>query len=86
MVKAESSDLENIYYYYIDSENKFSFLNVNPGLYNFSAYEILGNYDSTQYYQGSWKPIKRASKFGIYDEILEVRDHWDIKDMNIKIK
>ena len=86
MVKAESSDLENIYYYYIDSENKFSFLNVNPGLYNFSAYEIMNDYDSTQYYPGSWSPFKRAAKFGFYNQTIEVRNHWDIQDMVILIK
>ena len=86
IVKAEHIDQKYIYYNYTDSSNQFYFSNIMPGFYNFSAYEILGNYDSTQYYQGSWKPFKRASKFGIYDEILEVRDHWDIKDMIIKIK
>ena len=86
MIKAESSDLEMIYYNYTNSSNQFSFLNVKPGFYNFSAYEIVGDYDSTQYYSGSWQPFKRAAKFGFYNQTLEVRNHWDIQDMIIQIK
>ena len=74
------------YYNYTNSNNQFSFLNVKPGFYNFSAYEIVGDYDSTQYYSGSWKPFKRAAKFGFYNQTLEVRNHWDIQDMIIQIK
>ena len=86
IVKAESSDFKFSYFNYIDSEQKFSFLNINPGFYNFTAYEILDNYDSTYYYNGSWGPFKRAAKFGIYDNILEVRTHWDVKNMVITIE
>ncbi len=59
---------------------------MHPGFYNFSAYEILGDYDSTQYFPGSWNPFKRAAKFGSYKETLEVRNLWDIKDMEIRLK
>jgi len=86
IVKAESLDSEFTYYDYIDSKKEFSFLNINSGFYNFTAYEILGSYDSTQYYNGSWAPFKRAAKFGIYSDVLEVRTHWDIKNMVISIK
>ena len=30
--------------------------------------------------------FKRASKFGVYSDALEVRMHWDIKDMVISVK
>tara|TARA_Y100001970_G_scaffold153517_1_gene187942 strand:+ start:17037 stop:18572 length:1536 start_codon:yes stop_codon:yes gene_type:complete len=86
IVKAESSDLESIYYAYTDSTQKFSFLNIQPGFYTFTSYEVLGDYDSTYYYNGSWAPFKRAAKFGMYPDILEVRSHWDIKDMVILVK
>ena len=48
--------------------------------------KILDNYDSTQYFNGQWGPFKRASKLGIYNDTLEVRTHWDIKNMSIFIK
>ena len=86
IVKAESLDLQSTYYDYIDSTKQFSFLNIHSGFYNFTAYEILDNYDSTQYYNGSWSPFKRAAKFGIYSDALEVRTHWDIKNMIISVK
>ena len=86
VVKAESIDLESEYYEYINLDKQFSFLNIKPGFYNFTAYEILDTYDSTYYYNGSWAPFKRSAKFGIYSEILEVRTHWDLKGMVIPIK
>tara|TARA_B110000263_G_scaffold169149_1_gene147345 strand:- start:792 stop:1928 length:1137 start_codon:yes stop_codon:yes gene_type:complete len=86
IVKAESLDSQSTYYDYIDSTKQFSFLNIHSGFYNFTAYEILDNYDSTQYYNGSWSPFKRAAKFGIYSDALEVRTHWDIKNMIISVK
>ena len=44
------------------------------------------DYDYTEYFSGSWAPFKRAAKFQYYDQTLEVRNHWDIKDMVIEIK
>ena len=86
IVKAENLNSEHIYYTYINNKQEFYFLNMHPGFYNFSAYEILGDYDSTQYFPGSWNPFKRAAKFGSYKETLEVRNLWDIKDMEIRLK
>ena len=86
IVKAENIDLESEYYEYIDFDKQFSFSNIKPGFYNFTAYEILDNYDSTYYYNGSWAPFKRSAKFGIYSETLEVRTHWDLKGMVISVK
>ena len=86
IVKAESLDQRYVYYNYVDSLKQFYFSHVMPGMYNFNAYEILGDYDSTQYYSGSWKPYRRAAKFGMYNEQLEVRNHWDIQDMLIEVK
>ena len=86
MIKAENLNQEQVYYNYADSLNQFYFTQIIPGMYSFSACEILGEYDSTQYYSGSWAPYRRAAKFGIYHEGLEVRNHWDIKDMLIEVK
>ena len=86
IVKAKGVDTDYDYYNYMDVNKNFSFININSGFYEFIAYEILDNYDSTQYFNGQWEPFKRASKFGIYNDTLEVRTHWDIKNMSIFIK
>ena len=69
----------------VDANQDFSFINIKPGFYKFSAYEILGNYDTTQYFSGYW-PFKRAAKFGEYPEVLEVRNLWDFKGMEIIVE
>lgn len=86
IIRAKNIDTDENYYNYMDINKNFSFVNMKPGFYEFFGYEILDNYDSTQYFNGQWAPFKRSSKFGIYDEILEVRNHWDIKNMSIQIK
>ena len=85
IIKAESINLENTYYEYMNQNNEFNFLNIKPSLYNFIAYEILGDYDSTQYFSGLWEPFQRAAKFGIYSDTLEVRNNWDIKNMLLEV-
>ena len=70
----------------MDQISEFSIINIEPGFYTFSAFEFLGGYDSTQYFSGLWDPVSRAAKFSIYPENLEIRKHWDIKDMIIEIK
>ena len=85
MVKAEDLNSELIYYSAVDSNQDFSFINIKPGFYKFSAYEILADYDSTVYFSGYW-PFKRAAKFGEYPEILEVRNLWDFKNMKIVVE
>ena len=35
---------------------------------------------------GYWNPFKRSAKFGYYNGVLEVRNLWDIKDMEIRLK
>jgi hypothetical protein len=86
MVKAENINEDNIYYDLLHKNNNFQFINIKPGFYNFIAYEILGDYDSTEYFNGSWSPYKRAAGFGVYHTTLEVRSLWDIQDMIIPIK
>ena len=86
IIKAESIDLEYEYYTFLNQIGEFSIINIEPGFYTFSAFEFLGGYDSTQYFSGLWDPVSRAAKFSIYPENLEIRKHWDIKDMIIEIK
>ena len=85
MVKAEDLNSELIYYSAVDSNQDFSFINIEPGFYKFSAYEILADYDTTVYFSGYW-PFKRAAKFGEYPETLEVRNLWDFKNMKIVVE
>ena len=85
IVKAEGIDSDISYYSFSDKNSNFSITNMTPGFYRFSAFEFLGGYDSTQYFSGLWEPVSRASKFNIYPEELEIRKHWDIKDMIIEI-
>ena len=85
IIQAQSIDLKNQYYEYMDQNSKFKFLNIEPSFYHFTAYEILGDHDSTQYFSGLWKPFQRAAKFGIYSDTLEVRNNWDIKNMLIEV-
>ena len=86
IIKAESIDLNYTYYTFLDKISEFSIINIEPGFYTFSAFEFLGGYDSTQYFSGLWDPVSRAAKFSIYPDNLEIRKHWDIKDMIIEIK
>ena len=86
IIKAENIDLNSRYYALLDKNSEFSIINIEPGFYTFSAFEFLGGYDSTQYFSGLWEPVSRAAKFSIYPTNLEIRKHWDIKDMTIEIK
>ena len=82
IVKAEDLNSDLTYYSTVTANQEFSFIDIKPGFYKFSAYEILGDYDANIYFSGYW-PFKRAAKFGEYPEILEVRTLWDFKDMKI---
>ena len=86
MVKAENIDEDIFYYQFLDGNYNFEFKNINPGFYNFMAFEVLEEYDSTQYFNGSWNPFNRSAKYGFYQSTLEVRKLWDIQDMVIQIK
>jgi len=86
IVKAMDINSDTKYFSFANDNNQFSITNMEPGFYTFSAFEFLGGYDSTQYFSGLWEPVSRAAKFSIYPGKLEIRKHWDIKDMIIEIK
>ena len=86
IVKAESMNLNLEYYCLTDQFANFSFINIKPDFYTFSAFEFFGGYDSTQYFSGLWQPVSRAAKFGYYPKNLEIRKHWDLQDMIIEVK
>jgi len=82
--KSETSNLS--YYQFVDSLGNFSFINIAPGFYSFDIFEIIGDYAPDQYFNGSWNPYKNAARFGYYHKPLEVRSHWDLKDLIIEMK
>jgi len=86
IVKAIDINSDTKYFSFANDNNEFSIINMHPGFYKFSAFEFLGGYDSTQYFSGLWDPVSRAAKFNSYPGKLEIRKHWDIKDMIIEIK
>ena len=86
IIKAEDINSDAQYFSFANDSNQFSITNIKPGFYTFSAFEFFGGYDSTQYFSGLWEPVSRAAKFSIYPTNLEIRKHWDIKDMIIEIK
>ena len=75
-----------------ENGNKHSFIQILDGIkimakyHKFDAYEFFGDYDSTAYFSGLWNPKKRAAMFGRYPDIIEIRKHWDIKDMKILVQ
>lgn len=73
-------------YYFSTKNNNFSLLNLEPGKYMIFAYEQLGDIESNEYFSGTLIPFKRSAKFEVYNNIIEVRPHWDIKDLIITIK
>ena len=86
IVEAINLDTDKSYYVFTDKRYNFSFTDLVPGIYKFDAYEFFGDYDSTAYFSGLWNPNKRAAMFGSYPTNLEIRKHWDIKDMKIMVK
>ena len=86
VIKAENIDSDTMYYTFSDDNNEFYIPDIKPGFYTFTAFEFFGGYDSIEYFSGLWDPISRAAKFSMYPEVLEIRKHWDIKDMVIEIK
>ena len=47
---------------------------------------MIGDYDPNEYFNGNWNPYEKAARFGYYNKSLEVRAHWDIKDLVIEIR
>ena len=86
VVHAKSNDLNLSKYEFVDSLGNFTFINLSPGFYEFEAFEVIGDYDPNEYFNGNWNPYEKAARFGYYNKSLEVRAHWDIKDLVIEIR
>ena len=75
---------KEVYRTKMDKINKFKFSNINPDKYKIWAYEDLNSADN-HYFNGLVSPLKLASNFGIYNEIIEIRPNWDIEGIIIRI-
>ena len=49
------------------------------------AYEVI-NSISDYYFNGTLDPIKLSARFGIYNEVIEIRANWDVEGIMITIK
>ena len=64
--------------------NKFKFSNIYPDKYKIWAYENI-NLISDNYFNGIAYPLQLPSKFGVYNEMIEIRANWDIEGIKITI-
>ena len=57
---------------------------VDLSKYKIWAYENI-NLISENYFNGVAYPLKLSSKFGVYNEMIEIRANWDIEGIKITI-
>jgi len=69
-------------YSMITSNNGFSFHHIPEGQYKIVVFEKIIDF-SDEYFPGTIFPYNRAANFLIYDELIEVRNHWIIKDIRL---
>ena len=67
-----------------DKINNFEFKDILPDRYKIWAYEHT-NEVTDSYFNGRLDPLKLSSKFGIYNQIIEIRKNWDIEGIKITI-
>ena len=67
-----------------DKINSFEFKDILPDRYKIWAYEYT-NEVTESYFNGTLYPLKLSSKFGIYNQIIEIRKNWDIEGIKITI-
>jgi len=66
------------------NNDKFNFININPGYYKIWAYESI-NKNNDNYFNGKLEPLQTSAKFNIYKDEIEIRSKWDIEGIKIKI-
>ena len=66
VVNIKSSDLKISNYEFVDSFGNFAFKNLPPDFYVFEAFEVIGDYNQYEYFNGKWNPYERAARFGYY--------------------
>lgn len=85
VIKAVQIDKEQSYYA-ISEKGKFKVYNIPAGLYEIQAFETLNDLDPSIYFSGKWKPFTRAAKFVQFPDTIDVRAHWDVEGINLKIE
>ena len=83
IVEAKNIELDSIFY--VKTTNKkFFFENLLPGNYILRSYEIQNNLDENIYFPGKINPYRRAAKFTIYNDMVDIRARWEVEGVNIK--
>ena len=72
-------------YYTMMKNNQYTFDNLPSGQYILWAYESLNIIDQNKYFSGTWSPYKRASKFSVFPDTVEVRARWVIDGLSLEI-
>ena len=83
IVEAKNIELDSSFYAKTINK-KFFFENLLPGKYILRSYEILNNQNENIYFPGKINPYKRAAKFTIYDNMVDIRARWEVEGVNIK--
>jgi len=68
-----------------DQLGDFFIQNVKSNKYMIWAYEDI-NSISDYYFNGTLDPLKLSARFGIYNEVIEIRANWDIEGIMITIE
>lgn len=64
---------------------KFKFNNLKSGKYTLFAYELFDENDKTIYFSGIWNPFRRAARFGLLDNPIEIRPRWEVQGIELTI-
>ena len=86
-IMIEAVNIESDEKFYVRAENDvYEFINLPQGEYEIRGFEILNDLDERIYFSGIWSPYRRAAKFGIHPDPVEVRARWVIEGINIEIE
>ena len=72
-------------YYTMMENNQYTFNNLPSGQYVLWAYESLNTINPNRYFSGTWEPYKRAAKFSVYPDTIEIRARWIIEGLSMDI-
>ncbi|MBT7939970.1 MAG: hypothetical protein HN729_04000 [Candidatus Marinimicrobia bacterium] len=81
----EANSIESGEKYYSTSAGEFVFEDLPAGDYVFRAFEKKNLLNPNIYFSGLWNPYRKAARFGIYPDTIEVRKRWVIEGVQIDI-
>ena len=61
----------------------FQLLNLASGLYELLGFEVLNTLNPNIYFSGLWEPYRRAARFTMYPDTIDVRARWDVEGIII---